>query len=54
MSGAIARSAYLRLRSLGENQHSAAFACGLPLLPSPAVLGWWGNRAANRINTHHS
>ena len=33
----VARSAYLRLRSLGENQHSAAFACGMPLLPSPAV-----------------
>ena len=43
---AIARSAYLRLRPgsdylrlrwLVEHQHSAAFACGLPLLFSPAV-----------------
>ena len=37
MHGAIARSTYLRLRSHGENQHSAAFACGMFLLSSAAV-----------------
>ena len=30
-------SAYLRLRWLVENQHSAVVACGLPLLHPPAV-----------------
>ena len=34
---AIARSACLRVRSLGRNQHSALVACGLPLLFSPQV-----------------
>ena len=34
---AVARSACLRVRSLGRNQHSALVACGLPLLFSPAV-----------------
>ena len=33
----IFRSACLRVRSLGRNQHSAVVACGLPLLSSPAV-----------------